>query len=228
MSVKLVKKEGKTADKCEVKEDGACVFCGASKHISEEPNGQEKVSEVDRYLHSTLNNIFGMSPGSLATAYFDWMVHLSLSPGKQVELAKNAGEKAALFANYIAHNATGGKTTECCIHPMPQDRRFDDEGWKQWPYNAYQQSFLLMEEWWQKATSSVRGVSQHHTDIVPFLTRQWLDIFSPLNYPATNIYALLKQFHCKRSLYYILVRWILRYCGWFMAFYCNCIKRNRT
>ncbi len=186
MSVKLVKKEDKATDKCEAKEDGACVFCGASKHISEEANGHEKVSEVDRYLHSTLNNIFGMSPGSLATAYFDWMVHLSLSPGKQAELAKNAGEKTALFANYITHNATGGKKTECCVHPMPQDRRFDDEGWKQWPYNAYQQSFLLMEEWWQEATSSVRGVSQHHKDIVPFLTRQWLDIFSPLNYPATN------------------------------------------
>lgn len=186
MSVKLVKKEEAPANNAKSNKEESCAFCGISKHVSRKANGHKDVSEIDRYLHSALNNIYGISPGSLATAYFDWAVHLALSPGKQADLARSAWEKAALFANYITVSINGCGKPECCLHPLPQDRRFNDGGWDKWPFNLYQQSFLLMEEWWQEATGSVRGMSQHNKDVVPFLIRQWLDMFSPLNFPATN------------------------------------------
>ena len=49
-----------------------------------------------------------------------------------------------------------------------------------------EQGFLLYEEWWKEATTGVRGVSQHHQDVVSFSARQALDVFSPSNNPLTN------------------------------------------
>lgn len=164
----------------------SCVYCSAGKHIPSIDYTDGNVPLIDRYLHYCLSNVYGISPGSIATACFDWWFHLSLSPGKQIELMSDAFEKAILFSNYLTQKNTGEEEKECCIQPLPQDRRFIDEEWKQWPFNIYQQYFLLIESWWQKATSSVRGVTQHHSDVVPFLTRQLLDTFSPLNYPMTN------------------------------------------
>lgn len=185
MVINMAQKGSELVQKDKLKPPSKCPYCGVSKHVSNKPNGNEN-SKIDRLLHAFLSHIYGISPASLAIANFDWMVHLALSPGKQLELAKSALDKMSLFYNYTMNNICRCGEISCCVNPLPQDRRFSDEEWKKWPFNYYQQSFLLMEEWWQEATSSVRGVSQHHKDVVPFLTRQWLDMFSPLNFPITN------------------------------------------
>ena len=173
-------------DTLENKDGAVCSFFGQHWHFPIVEHDTEQAPEFDRMLHASMSKIFGLSPTSMATAWFDWAIHLAAAPGKQAELLQSAVKKEMLLANYLIHMATDCKKPECCVHPLPQDRRFNDEGWNEWPYNVYQQSFLLMEEWCQGATNSVRGISQHHKDIVPFLTRQWLDMFSPLNFPTTN------------------------------------------
>ena len=170
----------------ESKDDHVCSFCGQQKHLPAVEHETEQTPAFDRLLHASMSKFSGMSPAALATAWFDWAAHLAIAPGRQAELAQSAGEKATLLTNYLMHMASGCEKPECCIHPLPQDRRFNDEGWQNWPYNIYQQTFLLTEQWWQEATGSVRGVTRHHSDVVPFLTRQWLDMFSPLNFPLTN------------------------------------------
>ena len=163
-----------------------CVFCGQQKPLPAVEHETEETPAFDRLLHASMSKISGLSPAALATAWFDWTAHLAIAPGRQAELAQSAGKKATLLTNYLMHMASGCEAPECCVHPLPQDRRFKDEGWQNWPYNLYQQAFLLTEQWWQEATGSVRGVTRHHADVVPFLTRQWLDMFSPLNFPFTN------------------------------------------
>jgi polyhydroxyalkanoate synthase len=111
-------------------------------------------------------------------------VHLAQSPGKQAELWLKAWRKAHRFALWALNAATPDR--ELCIEPLPQDRRFRDPAWRNWPFDALFQGFLLCQQWWYNATTGIRGVTPHHEDVVWFATRQWLDIFSPSNFVATN------------------------------------------
>jgi len=125
----------------------------------------------------------GISPIALAIAYFDWLAHLAGSPGKQQELLRKARRKLTRFSLYAA-NATGDHVP--CIQPLPQDRRFEHPDWQKWPFNLLYQSFLLTQQWWWNATTGVHGVTRHHEQVVTFMVRQWLDMFSPSNFPLTN------------------------------------------
>ena len=69
----------------------------------------------------------GLSPAALAQAYLDWATHLANAPGKRMQLVDKALRKAVRFANYAGRCAMGGGTAECCIEPLPQDRRFAGE-----------------------------------------------------------------------------------------------------
>lgn len=162
-------------------------FSGAKKHFPVHAVDTQATPAFDRLLHASVAKFSGFSPVSLVAAYLDWGLHLAAAPGKQLELVQSAFEKAFLLSNYIFQQAMQcSESTGCLITPMPQDRRFQDVSWQRWPYNFYQQAFLMTEQWWQDATSSIRGVSQHHREMVPFLARQWLDMWSPLNFPLTN------------------------------------------
>ena len=142
---------------------------------------------IDRSLHATIARFtFGLSPAALAKAYFDWMTHLAVSPGKRLQLVDKAARKATRFGNYAFRSALEGGKTPCCIEPLPQDRRFAGEDWQKPPYNFMYQAFLLQQQWWHNATTGLRGVSKHHEAMVEFVSRQILDMVSPSNFLATN------------------------------------------
>src|ERR1700745_1150168 len=75
-----------------------------------------------------------------------------LAPGKQLQLIEKAGRKASRLAIYAANAAGDGKARPC-IEPLPHDRRFNEAGWRGWPYNLIYQSFLLDQQWWHNATT---------------------------------------------------------------------------
>ena len=55
---------------------------------------------LDKGVNSSLARFTGgVSPIALAAAYADWALHLSSSPGKQLQLMEKAGKKAWRFAN---------------------------------------------------------------------------------------------------------------------------------
>ncbi len=128
----------------------------------------------------------GLSPIALTSAYSDWAMHLASAPGKRLELLEKAGKKTWRLANHATHCIGNPDTSDTCITPLPQDRRFKDESWQKWPYNLIYQSFLLNQQWWHNATTSVEGVTQQHENVVEFASRQILDVFSPSNYALTN------------------------------------------
>jgi polyhydroxyalkanoate synthase len=141
---------------------------------------------IDRMVNANLARVTaGLSPTVLAMAYFDWLMHLGLSPGKQALLNEKAMRKAVRLALY-AFKFNQNPDVPPCIEPLPQDHRFDGEDWRQWPYNLIYQSFLLTQQWWYNATTHNRGVDPRNDAIVSFMTRQILDMFSPSNLPLTN------------------------------------------
>ena len=121
----------------------------------------EPPTTTDRMLHAALGRMTcGISPAALALAWTDWTLHLAESPGKWARLCEKALRKAGRFGNYAACAAAG----ECapCIDPLPQDRRFGDYAWQQWPFNVIHQGFLLNQQWWHNVTTGVGGVAPHH------------------------------------------------------------------
>lgn len=126
----------------------------------------------------------GISPASLAQAQADWLVHLLASPSRQLALGASAVQKSVALLQYLMRASQGCQ--EDCITPAPQDKRFSRPEWQALPYSALAQGFLLLQQWWAEATDDVRGVSRHHTDVTGFAIRQWLDMWSPSNFVATN------------------------------------------
>jgi polyhydroxyalkanoate synthase len=141
----------------------------------------------DRSLHAVIARFTaGLSPAAMAHAYLDWATHLAYSPGKRLQLMDKAVRKAIRFGNYAWRWAMEGGKTQCCIEPLPQDRRFIGQDWQRWPYSFLYQAFLLNQQWWHNATIGVRGVSKQHEDMVEFASRQILDLLSPSNFLLTN------------------------------------------
>ena len=148
---------------------------------------------VDRTINYGVSRLtLGLSPAAVAEAYFDWLIHLAAAPGKQSQLWQKAFRKWMRLAHYMATCAMKEGGAECCIEPLPHDKRFRGDAWKSWPYNVIHQAFLLQQQWWHNATTDVRGVTGQHERQVEFVTRQLLDVLSPSNFVPTNPEVLQK------------------------------------
>jgi hypothetical protein len=96
---------------------------------------------TDRALHgATARFTAGVSPAALAEAYLDWATHLAYAPGKRIQLVDKAMRKALRFGNYLQKYAVSGGKADDCIDPLPQDHRFTDEAWRNFPFNFIYQA----------------------------------------------------------------------------------------
>lgn len=120
----------------------------------------------------------GMAPSALWQAMADWSVHLGTAPGKQAKLAEKAMQAPAI----LAKRALNAETAD----PMPQDRRFASDHWNNPPFSTLRDGFLLTEEWWQTATTDVRGMTPANEAALSFAVRQALDTMAPSNFPHLN------------------------------------------
>jgi polyhydroxyalkanoate synthase len=137
-------------------------------------------------VHAAISQAtFGLSPAALADAFFDWWVHLALSPGKQIDLTQLAAAGAADNLAFAARCVIGSPS-DPFERALAHDERFRAPDWRVFPFNAYAHNFLSIERWWDAATSDLRGVSQRHDNIANFVARQLLDTVAPSNFIATN------------------------------------------
>ena len=136
---------------------------------------------MDRSLHYLLSRAtLGLSPMGLAKAYFDWLVHLSLSPGKQLQLWHKGVRKTARLAAHLARCARQGGRGEPCIEPLPQDKRFDSPAWQHGPSTSSTRRSCCSSSGGTTPRPACAASSAHHERMVVRL-RQMLDIFSPSN-----------------------------------------------
>ena len=154
-------------------------------HPWEEPDSYSTLG-IDKAFKAHLARFtLGISPAGIVSKYFEWLAHLSVSPGKQVQLIEKAQRKASHFMVYAAGCAQDASSPPC-IKPLPQDHRFDHESWQSWPHNFVYQAFLLTQQWWHNATDDVDGMSRKDEQAISFVTRQFIDHFSPSNFIWTN------------------------------------------
>ncbi len=152
----------------------------------EETLGEEAFAAVDRLREASSAKLTGgFSPTALTLAYLDWAIHLAAAPGKQLELASKAARKAVRLGGHLA-SGLFERDVDPCIEPLPGDRRFTAPEWDSQPFGFLAQAFLLNQQWWHNVTHDVPGVERHHEEVVSFVARQILDVFSPSNSPWTN------------------------------------------
>ncbi len=120
----------------------------------------------------------GLSPLALSRAYFDWAMHMAVSPGHQLDLMQKA---FALGQHAISASFSPITDAE---HPE-KDSRFSSAGWEQLPYRAFKEGFKASEKWWHKA-AQLEGMTRQDQRMVDFFTRQALDAYAPSNWALTN------------------------------------------
>ena len=81
---------------------------------------------LDPAAHAAWARLSGsLSPESIRQALTDWASHLALSPGKQLDLAKLAGDEFIALTTYLRQGALAGPGAPRCAAPSPvRDRRF--------------------------------------------------------------------------------------------------------
>lgn len=160
------------------------------------PKRVDKSTNTDVFGNFWGSMTMGTSPVSTALMIQDWALHLSLSPTKQLSLARKAQKNWADLGTYVMR----GCPPEVDAQPCPPDRfdrRFQDEKWSRPPFSAIAQAFLLAEDFVTEATTGVAGLNPDNDKAMTFLARQILDAFAPSNFLATNPEALARTFETK-------------------------------
>ncbi|SFO19442.1 Poly-beta-hydroxybutyrate polymerase N terminal [Roseovarius lutimaris] len=123
----------------------------------------------------------GVSPYSVSQARNDWALHLGRSPGRQLELAERA-QANALKVTSCAASALTGQTTVEPFTARAHDHRFAHAAWANPPFNLWKQGFLAVQDWWEHATDTMRGLDPQDAERTRFQLRQMLDLMSPSNF----------------------------------------------
>ncbi|HLF67655.1 MAG TPA: alpha/beta fold hydrolase [Gammaproteobacteria bacterium] len=140
----------------------------------------------DRALHATASQFIGyISPAAMRLAWIDWLFHLAICPAKQLDLMQTTLKSIQEFSLFMheSQNKQGCPPNALC---RENDKRFNSAAWNEFPFNVYAQGFLLMDHLWGECTQGIQGIDPHHRHFVDFFGRQFLDIFSPSNFPWTN------------------------------------------
>ena len=141
-------------------------------------------SFFDKLFHVFVSQQLGVSP-AFNLSIFDWLLHLSLSPAKQMQLMYSIYQKTMQFREYALQYYFNQQDV-FSIGPKVGDRRFRSEAWKEYPFNLYAEAFLLCEQFWKEAIDSVSGTTTHHKLMNHFILQQILNIISPVNGILTN------------------------------------------
>ncbi len=151
------------------------------------PMPRRTTHALDRAFKAHLARLtFSISPAALASDTFNWLAHLAISPGKQLELVENAMMRYMRFLTYLPQTMQPGGADPCFAPLSDEDDRFDGEEWQKWPFNVIHQWFLLHQEFWQDATNDVEGVPPGKEKALSFVARQILDHVAPSNFILTN------------------------------------------
>ncbi|NKI16429.1 alpha/beta fold hydrolase [Spongiibacter sp. KMU-166] len=117
----------------------------------------------------------GLPGPRIVQAYIDWLINLSVAPGRQLEILEALIRRSA---DLVKAALLGSEPTD--------DRRFRGEGWQKRPYAWLVQAALHRDELARIATEPLPGMDAHNAELVRFYTQQLVDALSPANFALTN------------------------------------------
>jgi polyhydroxyalkanoate synthase subunit PhaC len=145
---------------------------------------KHKHRNIDRSASALIARLTGgVSPFAITQGWSDWALHLARAPGRQLELLERAQENAR---DLIMDMAESEKNSQPPFKPKDFDHRFGHPAWQQFPFRAWQQSFLAAQDWWDHATEKLPGQEEGEANRARFMARQTLDLVSPSNFLWTN------------------------------------------
>ncbi len=139
---------------------------------------------MDRKFRTALAQVTqGTSPLELGLATMDWISHLAISPGKQIQLVQSFRRKLKGLGVYGVESLFN----KSAVGPASGiERRMSGEAWQKWPFKVFAQSHQVSKDWWYEATIGVEGVRSEHEIQIHAVADQILDMLSPANSPLTN------------------------------------------
>ena len=111
---------------------------------------------------------WGLSPIAAQLAATDWWLHWVHTP----EHAQAAWPQWAWPA--LDHGTTST--------PAITDPRYAHTAWQQWPYQTLKDQHTRWGEHLLNQTQ-LNGMQPHHQQLMRFMTRQWVDLAAPANWP---------------------------------------------
>ena len=170
------------------------------------PHLHDAAAAMDQLAHAALARAsVGISPVSLARAWTDWVLNLSVSPGSRARLRTEAQALGLAWLKESLSSAApplqpGVPDAAAAADAPPaepdrahlaRDARFAGSAWNQWPWSAMASANQACERWWSSA-AELRGMEPHSREQLRFFARQWLDMVSPGNWLLSNPEALQK------------------------------------
>jgi polyhydroxyalkanoate synthase len=145
-------------------------------------------ANASRELLAALGQVTGgLSPQHLGGALWNVASHLALAPGRQLEIAQSALQKAVELARFTGSALQGADEP---IAPQaagtPYAHRFADPTWSKFPFNVLAQSFLTASELARTSLQDVPGSDARSANLVDFMVREGLELLAPDNYLPTN------------------------------------------
>jgi len=137
---------------------------------------KEAAAKLNDAMVTWIGSSSGGLPGPrIVQAYLDWLINLSVAPGRQLEILE-----ALIRSRFdlIKCALLGAEPTK--------DRRFKAAGWEKRPYSWLVQAALHRDELARIATEPLPGMDAHNAQIVQFYTQQLVDMLSPANFALTN------------------------------------------
>ena len=120
----------------------------------------------------------------LTTSFQDWLLGLLEDPHNLKRVRERIEQSVRDFPSFI--NQVERAVKDVPLGPIKADYRYQDELWKDWPFNIYSQSFLHLKQWWTHAFSTLPGEHKHQMTMVHFAILQFIESMSPANFMITN------------------------------------------
>jgi polyhydroxyalkanoate synthase len=135
---------------------------------------------IDSQLRAGISKLTrGMSPAQLVLAYTDWLGHLSIAPGRRLQLLQSLADKILkVSAESLSKTASKNST--------PTSSLFKHELWSKPPFNLLARSHQATSDWLKELTTDIPGMESSSAELVGFINEQIFLLLAPSNRPHTN------------------------------------------